>query len=70
MFTVVVPLLQVSVNQDQASQQLGALRNRVRELELELAEYRSGRLMVTEEGSTMYNDTAAENTMLRADNDK
>ena len=58
------------VNQDQASQQLGALRNRVRELELELAEYRSGRLMVTEEGSTLYNDTAAENTMLRADNDK
>ena len=58
------------MNQDQASQQLGALRNRIRELELELAEFKSGRMVVSEDGKSMYNDMVTENTMLRADNDK
>ena len=58
------------MNQDQNSQQLSLLRNRIRELELELSEFKSGRVMVTEEGNMMYNDMITENTMLRADNDK
>jgi kinesin family protein 4/21/27 len=60
----------VVVNQDQNSQQLSLLRNRIRQLELELSEFKSGRMVVSEDGSLMYNDMVTECTMLRADNDK
>ena len=58
------------MNQDQNSQQLSLLRNRIRQLELELSEFKSGRMVVSEDGSLMYNDMVTECTMLRADNDK
>lgn len=63
-------LLQVSVNQDKASAQLASLRKRIAELEGELAEFRAGRLVVSDEGSVVINDLATENSMLKTENDK
>ena len=61
---------QVAVNQDKTSQQLAALRARIQELELELQEFKSGRVVVSESGSVVMNDMATEITMLRTENDK
>lgn len=58
------------VNQDKMSQQLSALRSRIQQLELELQEFKSGRMVVNEDGSVVVNDMANEITMLRTENDK
>ena len=58
------------VNQDKASAQLAAMRKRVEELEMELQEFRSGRMTTGEDGNIVLNDLAAENMMLKAENDK
>lgn len=60
----------VVVNQDKMSQQLSTFRSRIQELELELQEFKSGRLVVSEDGSVVVNDMANEITMLRTENDK
>ncbi len=65
-----LPPPQVMVNQDKTSQQLGALRAKIQELEVELQEFRSGRVVISEDGSLVMNDMANEITMLRTDNDK
>lgn len=52
------------------SQQLSAFRSRIQELELELQEFKSGRKVVSEDGSVVINDMAYEITMLRTENDK
>ena len=61
---------QVVVNQDKTSQQLSILRTRIQELELELQEFKSGRMVVSEDGSVVVNDMTNEITMLRTENDK
>ena len=58
------------MNQDKASAQLAALRAQLQELELELQEFRSGRLVVSASGSVVLHDLSSEVTMLKADNDK
>ena len=58
------------MNQDKASQQLAMLRSKIQELELELQEFKSGRMVVSEDGSVVINDMANEITMLRTENDK
>ena len=58
------------VNQDKASAQLATLRAQVQELELELQEFRAGRLVVSDSGSVVVHDLSSEVTMLKADNDK
>ena len=58
------------VNQDKTSQQLSMLRARIQQLEVELQEFRSGRMVVSGDGSVVMNDMANENTMLRTENDK
>jgi len=58
------------INQDKMSQQLSSLRTRIQELELELQEFKSGRMVVSEDGSVVVNDMACEITMLRTENDK
>ena len=58
------------VNQDKMSQQLASLRSRIQELEFELQEFKSGRTVVSEDGSVVINDMASEITMLRTENDK
>ena len=58
------------MNQDKGSQQLAGLRARIQELEVELQEFRSGRMVVSEDGSVVVNDMAIEITMLRTENDK
>lgn len=62
--------IQVSVNQDKSSAQISALHKRIQELELEIQEFRSGRLVVTDDGSVVLNDLSSENTLLKAENDK
>ena len=49
---------------------MAALHRRIQELELQVQEFQSGRLVVTESGSVVINDLANENTMLKAENDK
>ena len=61
---------QVTVNQDKTSQQLAMMRSKIQELELELQEFKSGRMVVSEDGSVVVNDMANEITMLRTENDK
>ena len=58
------------VNQDKMSQQLTALRSKIQQLEVELQEFRSGRMIVSGDGSVVVNDMANEITMLRTENDK
>ncbi len=58
------------MNQDKTSQQLAMLRSKIQELELELQEFKSGRMVVSEDGSVVVNDMANEITMLRTENDK
>ena len=58
------------MNQDKSSLQLSILRSRIQELELELQEFKSGRIVVNEDGSVAVNDMATEITMLRTENDK
>lgn len=60
----------MTVNQDKTSQQLAMLRSKIQELELELQEFKSGRMVVSEDGSVVVNDMANEITMLRTENDK
>lgn len=52
------------------SQQLTALRSKIQQLEVELQEFRSGRMVVSGDGSVVMNDMANEITMLRTENDK
>lgn len=52
------------------SQQLASLRARIQQLEFELQEFKSGRTVVSEDGSVVINDMASEITMLRTENDK
>ena len=52
------------------SQQLASLHSRIQELEFELQEFKSGRTVVSEDGSVVVNDMASEITMLRTENDK
>ena len=52
------------------SQQLSVLRSRIQQLELELQEFKSGRMVVNEDGSVVVNDMANEITMLRTENDR
>ena len=58
------------MNQDKTSQQLAMLRSKIQQLELELQEFKSGRMVVSEDGSVVVNDMASEITMLRTENDK
>ena len=60
------------VNQGKTCQQLAMMRTRIQELELELQEFKlkSGRMVVSEDGSVVVNDMANEITMLRTENDK
>lgn len=58
------------VNQDKASAQMAALRARVQELEVELQEFKAGRLVVSDSGNVVLSDLSSEVTMLKADNDK
>lgn len=58
------------MNQDKMSQQLTALRLKIQQLEMELQEFRSGRMVVSDDGSVVMNDMANEITMLRTENDK
>lgn len=60
----------MSLNQDKASLQLATLRARITELELELHEFKSGRTVVSEDGSVVVNDMTTEITMLRTENNK
>ena len=60
----------VVVNQDKTSQQLAMMRTRIQELEPELQEFKSGRMVVSEDGLLVVNDMANEITMLRTENDK
>ena len=57
-------------NQDKTSQQLAMMRTRIQELEPELQEFKSGRMVVSEDGLLVVNDMANEITMLRTENDK
>ena len=52
------------------SQQLSIFRSRIQELELELQEFKSGRMIVSADGSVAVNDMANEITMLRTENDR
>ena len=52
-------------NRDKSSQQLAALRAQIQKLELELQEFRSGRVVVSEDGSVVTNDMANEITMFQ-----
>ena len=45
-------------------------RAHIQKLEVELAEYRQGKIVVGTDGNVVLNDITEENTMLRADNDK
>lgn len=58
------------MNQDKMSQQLSGLRSKIQQLEVELQEFKSGRMVVSEDGSIVVNDMANEITMLRTENDK
>lgn len=58
------------MNQDKASAQMAALRARVQELEVELQEFKAGRLVVSDSGNVVLSDLSSEVTMLKADNDK
>lgn len=58
------------MNQDKMSQQLTALRSKIQQLEVELQEFKSGRMVVSGDGSVVMNDMASEITMLRTENDK
>lgn len=49
---------------------MATLHKRIQELELQVQEFQSGRLVVTESGSVVVNDLANESTLLRAENDK
>ena len=70
LFKYAVDLSQVVVNQDKASAQMAALRARVQELEVELQEFKAGRLVVSDSGNVVLSDLSSEVTMLKADNDK
>ncbi len=63
-------MLKVMVNQDKMSQQLTVLRSKIQQLEVELQEFKSGRMVVSGDGSVVMNDMASEITMLRTENDK
>jgi len=45
-------------------------RTQIHKLEVELAEYRQGKIVVGADGNVVLNDMSEENTMLRAENDK
>ena len=45
-------------------------RAHIQKLEVELAEYRQGKIVVGADGNVVLNDISEENTMLRAENDK
>jgi len=45
-------------------------RAQIHKLEVELAEYRQGKIVVGADGNVVLNDMSEENTMLRAENDK
>ncbi len=60
----------VTLNQDKASLVLAGLRGRIQQLEVELQEFKSGRTVVSEDGSIVVNDMSTEITMLRTENDK
>jgi len=45
-------------------------RAQIQKLEVELAEYRQGKIVVGADGNVVLNDMSEENTMLRAENDK
>ena len=47
------------------SQQLTILRSRIQELEVELQEFKSGRMVVNEDGSVAINDMANENNYVK-----
>lgn len=42
----------------------------IQKLEVELSEYRQGKVVVGTDGNVVLNDITEENTMLRAENDK
>lgn len=45
-------------------------RAHIQKLEVELSEYRQGKVVVGADGNVVLNDITEENTMLRAENDK
>ena len=45
-------------------------RAQIQKLEVELAEYRQGKIVVGADGNVVLNDMSEENTILRAENDK
>ncbi len=46
------------------------MRKQIIDLENQLSEFRSGRLVVSNSGSVVANDLSNENAMLKTDNDK
>ncbi|VDM40579.1 unnamed protein product [Toxocara canis] len=57
----------VVANQDKSSKMISDLRNRIAQLEAELADYRQGRITVGEDGVESFNDQYQENLLLHAD---
>ncbi|XP_017026062.1 kinesin-like protein KIF21A isoform X2 [Drosophila kikkawai] len=58
----------VKINQDQSSRTISQLRREIATLQMELLEYKQGKLVLDCEGNTTISDTFNENTMLLSDN--
>ncbi|XP_017075491.2 LOW QUALITY PROTEIN: kinesin-like protein KIF21A [Drosophila eugracilis] len=58
----------VKINQDQSSRTISQLRREIAALQLELLEYKQGKLVVDCEGNTAISDTFNENKLLMSDN--
>ncbi|VDN55685.1 unnamed protein product [Dracunculus medinensis] len=57
----------VIANQDKSSKLISQLRNRITQLETELADYRQGRIVMSTNGMETFNDHYRENLLLHAD---
>jgi kinesin family protein 4/21/27 len=60
----------VTVNQDKNSAQIAALNKRIQELELQIQEFTSGRVVMTGDGGLGVSDLANENVLLKAENER
>ncbi|KAH8329029.1 hypothetical protein KR074_001873, partial [Drosophila pseudoananassae] len=58
----------IKLNKDQSSRTISQLRREIASLQMELMEYKQGKLEVDREGNTTVSDTYHENTMLLSDN--
>jgi kinesin family protein 4/21/27 len=60
----------VVVNQDKASQVIMQLRQKIQQLQVELNEFKQGKLLAGKNGAVIMNDLHHENTMLKSESDK